>query len=61
MKHPRDRAERIRLAKKKSTQKSDRAGHVSRRLAEEALEQKEALDEFRREVHAELQSPDTSD
>jgi hypothetical protein len=54
--HPHNRAERLRLKKKKDSVKSDRAGHVQRRLAEEALEQKEALNEFRREVYAELQT-----
>jgi len=53
IKHPKDKAERRRLAAKKDRLKNERDESVQRRLAEEALEQKEALDVLRRKVPAE--------
>ena len=55
LKHPKDKAERRRLASKKDKLKYERDESVQRRLAEEALEQKEALDVLRRKV------PETED
>lgn len=53
--HPKSRAERRRLKRKKEYIDQDREGDVQRRLAEEALEQKEALDVLRREVLPEIE------
>ena len=50
LKHPKDKAERRRLALKKDKFKHERDESVQRRLAEELLEQKEALDVLRRKV-----------
>lgn len=50
LKHPKDKAERRRLALKKDKLKYEREESVKRRLAEELLEQKEALDVLRRKV-----------
>lgn len=57
MHHPRNKAERRRVKRKKEyiENQQDREGHVARRLAEEALEQKEALDVLRREVLQEVE------
>lgn len=57
MHHPRNKAERRRVARRKTyiENQQDREGHVARRLAEEALEQKEALDVLRREVLQEVE------
>lgn len=52
-KHPHSRAERLRLKAKKDkfdSSKIDRALAVKRRYEQEALEQKEALDELRKQV-----------
>lgn len=52
--HPKDKAERRRIAlKKKAKLDHEREESVRRRLAEEELEQKEALDVLRRKVPAE--------
>ena len=48
--HPKNKAERRRLAAKKDKFKHERDESVQRRLAEELLEQKEALDVLRRKV-----------
>jgi len=50
MQHPKNKAERRRVAAKKDRFRYDRDDAVQRRLAEEALEQKEALDVLRRKV-----------
>lgn len=51
MHHPRNKAERRRINKKKTFVKyTDRARDVERRIAQEALETKEALDELRIKV-----------
>ena len=50
LKHPKDKAERRRLALKKDKLKYERDESVKRRLAEELLEQKEALDVLRRKI-----------
>jgi len=51
--HPKSRAERLRIkAKKDKREKVDRALAVKRRIEQEALEQKEVLNEFRRKVYA---------
>jgi len=50
MSHPKNKAERRRVAAKKDRFKYDRDEAVARRLAEETLEQKEALDVLRRKV-----------
>lgn len=50
-KHPRSRAERRRIkAKKDSFDTLERADAVARRAQFEALEQKEALDDLRKQV-----------
>lgn len=52
-KHPRNRYERKRIEEKirfDNKAKLDRLGHVRRRLEQEAIEQKEALDELRQQV-----------
>ena len=51
-KHPSNRRERLRLKAKKDRldYAKDRADHVERRLREEALEQKEALDALRKQI-----------
>lgn len=50
-KHPHSRAERLRLKKKKDKfDVLERAEAVSRRAQFEALEQKEALDDLRKQV-----------
>lgn len=47
MHHPRNKAERRRAElKRKSKYEHDREGHVAKRLAEEAAEQKEALEQL---------------
>ena len=54
--HPKSRAERRRIKRKKEyIDKQDSEDLVARRLAEEALEQKEALDVLRREVLPEIE------
>ena len=50
LKHPKDKAERRRLALKKDRLKYERDESVKRRLEQELLEQKEALDVLRRKV-----------
>ena len=50
LKHPKDKAERRRLALKKDKLKHERDESVKRRLEQEILEQKEALDVLRRKV-----------
>jgi hypothetical protein len=50
LKHPKDKAERRRLALKKDRLKYERDESVKRRLDQEILEQKEALDVLRRKV-----------
>ena len=53
MHHPKNKAERRRVKFKKEKFvkiKHDREDHVARLLAEEALEQKEALDVLRKQV-----------
>lgn len=53
MHHPKNKADRRRIKFKKEylgQNKYDREEHVQRRLAEEALEQKEALDVLRRKI-----------
>jgi hypothetical protein len=47
MNHPKNRAERRRVNKKKYVDKSEREEAVQRRIAQEALETKEALDVLR--------------
>lgn len=47
MMHPRNRAERRRVNKKKYIDKSEREEAIQRRLAEEAREAREALDDLR--------------
>lgn len=49
-KHPSNRRERLRLKAKKDRFDPDRQDHVERRLREEALEQKEALDALRKQI-----------
>ena len=50
LKHPKDKAERRRLAAKKDRLTHERDESVKRRLDQEILEQKEALDVLRRKV-----------
>lgn len=58
-KHPSNRRERLRLKAKKDrfAYDKDRAGHVERKLREEAEEQKEALDALRKQVLEEESKP----
>lgn len=53
MNHPKNRAERRRINKKKYINHVEREEAVQRRLAEEAREAREALDELRQQVLAE--------
>lgn len=50
--HPKSRGDRLRIKAKKDRfdYSKDRLSHVQRRLKEEAAEQKEALDELRKQV-----------
>lgn len=50
--HPSNRRERLRLKAKKDRldYAKDRENHVERRLREEAIEQKEAIDALRKQV-----------
>ena len=58
MPHPTNRRERLRLkAKKDRLYDKDREGHVERRLREEAIEQREALDALRKQVLEEESMP----
>lgn len=45
--HPKNRAERRRVNKKKYIDKAEHEEAVARRLAQEALEAREAIDELR--------------
>lgn len=58
-KHPQNRKERLKLKAKKDRfdYAKDRQGHVERRLREEAIEQKEALDALRKQVLEEESRP----
>lgn len=57
MHHPRNKAERRRAElKRKSKFEHDREGHVAKRLAEEAAEQKEALEQLG--LHRSLDKPE---
>ena len=51
-KHPTNRKERLRIKAKKDRfdYSKDRQGHVERRLREEAIEQKEAIDALRKQI-----------
>ena len=49
-KHPHSRAERLRLKRKKDKFDFERLDAVNRRAQFEALEQKEALDDLRKQV-----------
>lgn len=51
MPHPKNRAERRRIDRKKYVNKTEREEAVQLRLAEEAREAREALDELRRANH----------
>lgn len=53
MPHPKSRAERRRLNRKKYIDHSEREEAVQIRLAEEAREAREALDDLRKQVLAE--------
>lgn len=59
VKHPSNRRERLRVKAKKErlSYAKDREGHVERRLREEALEQREALDALRKQVLEEESKP----
>ncbi len=52
--HPKNKAERLRIKAKKDKlnyqTKADRLSSIQRRYEQEALEQKEALDELRKQV-----------
>mgnify|MGYP001607305656 CR=1 FL=1 len=50
--HPKNRAERRRISKKKYIDQSEREEAIQLRLAEEAREAREALDALRHEVLA---------
>ncbi len=55
MKHPSNRAERLKLKSKKVNKYSsakDREALIRLKLEQEALEQKEAFDELRKEVYS---------
>ena len=57
--HPKGRGDRLRIKAKKDRfdYSKDRQGHVERRLREEAIEQKEAIDALRKQVLEEEQRP----
>jgi len=59
IKHPSNRRERLRIKAKKDRldYAKDRQSHVERRLREEALEQKEAIDALRKQVLEEESRP----
>ncbi len=60
--HPKNKADRLRIKAKKDKlnyqTKADRLASIQRRYEQEAVEQKEALDELRKQVlEAEAQRP----
>jgi hypothetical protein len=56
MNHPKSRGERRRVNKKKYIVQEERDEAVARRLAQEALEAREALDELRGIDHKQIAS-----